>query len=111
MTFGKECAADDSVTAPAEPEHAGAKAALLNREVLALAAEQKWHEVADVVARRDALLARIPAQHRESALRAARNCTDKLNELAQAAKSRCREQLATLRQGRKAAASYHANRS
>jgi hypothetical protein len=102
--------ADDPVTAPAEPEHTGAEAALMNREVLALAAGEQWHEVADVVARRDALLARIPAEHRESALRAARICTDKVNELAQAAKSRCREELANLRQGRKAAASYHANR-
>jgi hypothetical protein len=110
MMHAQKVAADDSVTAPAGPEHAGEEVALMNREVLALAADEKWQQVADVVARRDALLARIPAEHRESALRAARNCTDKLNQLAQAAKSRCREQLATLRQGRKAAESYHANR-
>lgn len=103
----QERAADDPAAAPV---HAGEEAALMNREVLALAAEERWQEVAEVVGQRDALLARIPAEHRESALRAARNCTEKLNELALAAKSRCQEQLAALRQGRKAAESYHANR-
>ena len=106
----QKLAADDSLAAPAMPQHAGKAAALMNQHVLALAAEEKWHRAAEVVARRDALLARVPAEDRESALRAARDCTEKLNELAQAAKSRCTEQLATLRQGRKAAESYHANR-
>jgi hypothetical protein len=88
---------------------AGEEVALLNRQVLLLAAEEEWQQVADVVARRDALLARLPAEDRESALRAARACTETLNDLALAAKARCGEQLATLRQGRRAAASYRAN--
>jgi hypothetical protein len=88
---------------------AGEEAALLNRQVLLLAAEEEWQQVADVVARRDALLARLPVEDREKALCAARACTEKLNDLAQAAKARCGEQLATLRQGRRAAASYRAN--
>ena len=88
---------------------AGEEVALLNQQVLLLAAEEEWQQVAELVTRRDALLARLRAEDRESALRAARACTEKLNDLAQAAKARCGEQLATLRQGRRATASYRAN--
>jgi hypothetical protein len=91
------------------PHPAGEEVAVLNQQVLLLAAEEEWQQVADVVTRRDALLARLPVEDRESALRAACACTEKLNDLAQAAKARCGEQLATLRQGRRAAASYRAN--
>lgn len=88
---------------------AGEEVARLNQQMLLLAAEEEWQRVPDVVTRRDALLARLPVEDRESALCAARACTDTLNALAQAAKARCGEQLATLRQGRRAAASYRAN--
>jgi hypothetical protein len=82
----------------------------LNRRVLELAGEEQWQLVAEVVARRDALLSRVPADKRAEALLAARHCTERLKGMAQAAKSQCAERLATLRQGRKAAESYRANR-
>jgi hypothetical protein len=89
---------------------ANEQVASLNRRVLELAGEEQWQLVAEVVARRDALLSRIPADKRAEALLAARHCTERLRGMAQAAKSQCAERLATLRQGRKAAESYRANR-
>jgi hypothetical protein len=86
------------------------EAAALNRHLLQLASEDKWLQIADVVARRDALLAKVPAAEREPALRAAQSCNEKLKMLAQSAKTRCAEQLGALRQGRRAAESYRANR-
>jgi hypothetical protein len=86
------------------------KAAALNQHLLQLAGEDKWLQIADVVARRNALLAKVPAAHREQALLAAQQCNEKLKMLAQSAKTRCVEQLGALRQGRKAAESYRANR-
>lgn len=92
-------------------EHSfGRRADALNRRILELAFEDKWQQIADMVSRRDALLARIPAGEREGALLEARHCTERLHTMAQAAKSRCAEQLATLRRGRRAAESYRANR-
>jgi hypothetical protein len=44
------------------------------------------------------------------ALLAARHCTERLKGMAQSAKLQCAERLAALRQGRKAAESYRANR-
>jgi hypothetical protein len=82
----------------------------LNQRILELAGEEQWQLVAEVVARRDSLLARIPPDKRAEALLAARHCTDRLRGMAQSAKSQCAERLAALRQGRKAAETYRANR-
>lgn len=92
---------------PGNPEH---EAAALNRHLLELAGEDKWQQIADVVVRRNALLSRVPAAEREQALLAAQHCNEQLKMLAQSAKTRCVEQLGALRQGRKAAESYRANR-
>lgn len=94
----------------APPAAAGDKAAEMNRRILELAGEEKWQQIADVVARRDALLLRVPAAEREQALLDARACSERLQTMAQAAKSRCAEQLAAIRRGRKAAESYRAHR-
>lgn len=82
----------------------------MNRRILDLAADEKWQQLTDVVARRDALLARIPHGEREKALLAARHCTELLQTMAQSAKSRCAEQLAGIRRGRMATERYSANR-
>lgn len=101
---------DPGQTPLASHERANDQAAALNKRLLELAGEDKWQQIADVVTRRNALLARIPAAERERALLAAQHCNEKLKGLAQSAKSRCAEQLGALRQGRKAAESYRANR-
>lgn len=86
------------------------QAAALNRHLLQLASEDKWPQIADVVQRRNAVLARVPVATREQALLAAQHCNDQLKILALSAKTRYAEQLGTLRQGRRAAESYRANR-
>ena len=98
--------------APAVPSSSGqhSEAAALNRHLLQLASEDKWLQIADVVARRNVLLAKVPAADREQALLDAQSCNEKLKILAQSAKTRCAEQLGALRQGRRAAESYRANR-
>jgi hypothetical protein len=97
-------------TAPASRDCAKDQAAALNQHLLALAGDGKWQQIADVVGRRNALLARIPVAEREQALLAAQHCNETLQGLARSAKSRCAEQLGALRHGRKAAESYRANR-
>jgi hypothetical protein len=100
------------VSTPAAPASSRQhnEAAALNRHLLELASEDKWLQIADVVARRNALLAKVSGADREQALLAAQSCNEKLKTLAQSAKTRCAEQLGALRQGRRAAESYRANR-
>lgn len=88
-----------------------ALASAINRQLEALAVEGDWLEVADALTRRDALLARVPAAERKAALLSARRCTDRLQTLASAAKTECAGELAALKRGRKAMASYRANDS
>ncbi|MEX2257898.1 MAG: hypothetical protein WD672_04240 [Woeseia sp.] len=86
------------------------EAAAMNRRLLELAAEDKWQHLEGIMTRRNKLLASISGAEREHALLAARHCTERLQAMAQVAKSRCAEQLAALKHGRKAAESYRANR-
>lgn len=86
------------------------RAAAMNRRLERLAVDGKWQRMADTVKNRDALLARIPAAEREPALLAARRSNERLQAMAQAAKSQCAEQLSALKRGRQAAASYRAHR-
>ncbi|MGH8196070.1 MAG: hypothetical protein ACREQ8_17000 [Woeseiaceae bacterium] len=93
----------------AGPSH-GEQIAALHRRLEQLAADGEWQQIADAVKDRDALLAELPAAECKQALLAASRCTERLQILAQAAKSQCAQELAKLKRGRQAAASYRSNR-
>lgn len=86
------------------------QAAALSRRLEDLAVHGEWHQVAALIASRDAGLTSAPVEQDEQVLRQALASTERLLELARAAKNRCAVQLGELRCGRLADASYRNNR-
>ena len=80
----------------------------MNEHMEELAAAEEWQEVADLMAKRNAMLREIEESERGAALVAARRSTDRIRRMAVNAQGEVRSKLAQLQRGREATDSYRA---
>jgi hypothetical protein len=81
----------------------------INEHLEELAAAEEWHQVSDLMTKRNAMLQVIEDVGQEAALVAARRTTDRIQRMAENARKDVADKLAQLQRGKVATDSYRAH--